>query len=194
MVDICPGRSISWAPNWGRNVKCLLSADTDYYDLHNVECQRLLPSGEISPRSTRFAKRAVANLSDVFRVSFSLQQSAPSCIWLMAASQCFHIATVANDFALILYLRHNRKEWKSIAHSACLHGICYYALLRPMGGIHFSGMACLPSFVSFALTVGFHCMLVKSLRTTLSQATHIFSNSKQKLYANASNEVLNNLF
>ena len=132
-----------------------MSADTDYYDLHNVECQRWLTSGEISSRSTRFTKRAVANLSDVFRVSFSLQQSAPTCVRLMAASQCFQIATVTNDFALILYLHHNGKEWKSIAHSAWLHGICYCALLCPMGGIHFSGMACLPSFVSFALTVGF---------------------------------------
>jgi len=41
--------------------------------------KQLLPSCEISSKSPRFANRAVANLSDVCRQSFCLQQSVPAC-------------------------------------------------------------------------------------------------------------------
>jgi len=44
------------------------------YDLHNVECQSLVPSCEISSRSPRFAKRAITNLSDVSRRRLCLHQ------------------------------------------------------------------------------------------------------------------------
>jgi len=41
-----------------------MSADASNYDLQNVECQPLIPSCKISPR---FAKGAIANLSDILR-------------------------------------------------------------------------------------------------------------------------------
>jgi len=42
-----------------------MSADDSNYDLRNVECQSLTPSCESSSRSPRFAKGAIASISDV---------------------------------------------------------------------------------------------------------------------------------
>jgi len=72
-----------------------MSADASDYDLQDVECQRLLPSCEISSRLPKFAKWAVTNLSEVLR-SFCLPLSAPVCLWLQASSQLFQIARFAN--------------------------------------------------------------------------------------------------
>jgi len=55
-----------------------MSADDSNYDLRNVECHSLIPSCKISSRSPRFAKGAIANLSDVFRRQLCLQP-APVC-------------------------------------------------------------------------------------------------------------------
>ena len=62
---------------WGRKLrlechvtitKCQMSADASNYNLQNVECQSLIPSScKISSRSLRFAKGAIANVSDVLR-------------------------------------------------------------------------------------------------------------------------------
>ena len=56
-----------------------ISAYGNNYNLQNFEGQRLLHSCEILSRSPRFAKRAVANLYDVLRRSFCLQQSVLAC-------------------------------------------------------------------------------------------------------------------
>jgi len=42
--------------------KYKMLVDANNYDLQNVECQRLLPSCEISARSSRLTKRAIMNL------------------------------------------------------------------------------------------------------------------------------------
>jgi len=85
------GTSTPGAAFWGRQIEvgmlCInyeMSniSDANNYDLQNVECQSLVPSCEISSRSPRFAKRAVANLSDILRRSFCLQQSR---IWVDSA-------------------------------------------------------------------------------------------------------------
>jgi len=49
--------------------KCQMSADANNYSLQNVECHC-----EISSKSSRFAKRAIMNLSDVSRRNSCLQQ------------------------------------------------------------------------------------------------------------------------
>jgi len=47
-----------------------MSADASIYDLQNVECPSLILSSKIASRSPRFAKRAIANLSDFLRQWF----------------------------------------------------------------------------------------------------------------------------
>jgi len=85
-----------------------MSADTNNYDLKNVECQRLLPSCEVSSRSPWFAKRAIMNLSDVSKRSFCLQQSAPTCgltdgcVTMLSGSKGCELS----DFTFIPYVRH----------------------------------------------------------------------------------------
>jgi len=96
-----------------------MSTDANNYDLHNVECQRLLPGCQISSRSPRFAKRTVTNIGYVLRRSFCLQQSAPACgltdggITTLSDSQGCDLC----NFALILWSRHNRTV---IQHSQCM--------------------------------------------------------------------------
>jgi len=53
--------------------KSQMSVDTNNFNLQNVECQQLVPSYEVSPRSPRLAKRAVTNLGDILRRNFCLQ-------------------------------------------------------------------------------------------------------------------------
>ena len=90
--------------------KCQMSADTNNYDLENVECQQMLRSSEISSRSPWFAKREIMNLSDVSKRSFCLQQSAPAyglthgCVTMLSDSQSCELS----DFILILHVRHKR--------------------------------------------------------------------------------------
>jgi len=59
--------------------KCQMSADVSNSDLSNVECKSLIPSCKVSSRSSRFAKGAITNLSNVIRRRLCLQQSAPAC-------------------------------------------------------------------------------------------------------------------
>ena len=102
-----------------KTTKCQMSADATNYDFQNVECKTLIPISKISSRSPRFAKGAIANLSDVLRRRLSLQQPAPACalthgcVTMLSGSQ----ACENSHFDLILYLRHNRRE--SSIHSAC---------------------------------------------------------------------------
>jgi len=56
----------------------------------------LLSSCEISSRSPWFAKRVVTNFSDVLTRSFCLHSQRPHAFFLMATSQCFQLARVAN--------------------------------------------------------------------------------------------------
>jgi len=56
-----------------------MSADANNSDLQNVECQSLIPSCKVSSRSPRFAKWAIANVSDVLWRRLCLQQPAPEC-------------------------------------------------------------------------------------------------------------------
>jgi len=56
-----------------------MSADAGNYDLQNVECQSLILSCKISSRSPRFAKRAIANLSDVLKQGSGTYGSRARC-------------------------------------------------------------------------------------------------------------------
>ena len=111
-----PWRSILGEQNWGQNV---ISADTNINYLQSVKFQRLLPSCEVSSRSAGLATRAVTNLSDVSSRSFYLHQSWPAwgltqiCVTMLTLSQDWK----RSDFALILYLRHNRT---GIPRSQCI--------------------------------------------------------------------------
>ena len=77
--------------------KCQMSADANNYDLQNVECQSLIPSGKFSPGSQRFAKWTIKNLSDGYGVS-CLQQPAPACglthgcVTMLSESNAFRVA------------------------------------------------------------------------------------------------------
>jgi len=74
-----------------------MSTDASNYDLQNVECQSLIPSSKILSRSPRFTKRAITNISDVFRRRLCLRQPARRhVVSLSVASQCFQIAMFAN--------------------------------------------------------------------------------------------------
>ena len=78
--------------------KCQISADDSNYDLRNVECQSL------RSRSSRFAKGAITNLSDILRRPLCLQQSAPACgltdrcVTMLSDSQACELS----QFVLIL--------------------------------------------------------------------------------------------
>jgi len=99
--------------------KCQMSADDSNYDLRNVECQSLTPSCKISSRSPRFAKGAIANISDVLRRRLCLQQPAPVCgltdvcVTTFSDSQACELS----HFVLIVQLCHNGRE--SSIHSTC---------------------------------------------------------------------------
>jgi len=99
--------------------KCQMLADANNYDLQNVECQSLIPSGKISSGSPRFAKWTIMNLRDVLWRRLCLQQSTPACalthgcVTMLSDIQ----GCALSHFGLVLQLRHNGRE--SNIHSAC---------------------------------------------------------------------------
>jgi len=65
-----------------------MSADDSNYDLRNVEYQSLTPNCKISSRSPRFAKGAIANISDVLKARILLQRLCKQhCGWDEEVSQ-----------------------------------------------------------------------------------------------------------
>jgi len=68
---------------------------------------------------TKVRKEAVTNLSDVLRVSFCFQQSAPACGMTDSWSQCFQIARVANFPTSLSFYSCGKIGRESSVHSAC---------------------------------------------------------------------------